>query len=873
MPFARSAGRFRSSRPLGMVASLWILLPVAAMAAILLLGGAGNDFAIIGGIVQSASLLTMLAVLLAPTAGPFGRHPLKPAALLFPMFVAALLAAELMPLPASWWASLPGRELPAQILAAAQVTSTWRSLSLDPAATISAALELLPGLALLLLGARSGSRGRHLLIGTLITVALVSTVLGALQSLAAERDWLFPYGQHSGQSPGLFVNRNHQASFLLLAIPLLACWVTAVPLLARADRASRLFIAVGGIAILAIGTIATASRAGFTLLPLTLVAAGFILRREAPNLRAFLAVMLPVAVLVAVASQSPIVHRALDRFDRTTDGRLLFWHNVNQTAAHYRPVGSGLGTFEAVYPSGEPREQLGGFYVNNAHNDYAELWLEIGAAAPLGFVVLLWLMAHGARRKLGRSAPDEHKRLAIAALTGLVLLILHSTVDYPLRMMGLMGIAGLLLGLLLGDAGQRVRPPWRAIRREPAVQVTPRQRAVAIGGNIAVATTILLLLVPIWGIALPRSASGDRATAGAALGISPWSPDLLTRAGLDALAAGQTDEATGLARRSIALAPMNPPAAGLLVSAWQTAGRPQDAGRLLAVVRRLGWREPRIQFALLEQAERARNDEAVVIHADALLRTGNYVAQVRPFLRQLEWIPAANAALARALAKDPAWRGEFLTNLADLDPQDVAMHARLLTHLAGTGVAAQPAEIDALLRYLVDHERVSEAAGYAVAFRRLDDRANLIDAGSLEPLDRTGPGHPFAWQPGTALGTTVSATPDRGIAIASARSTAGTALRRLTALSAGRHRLRGHAIEDARGAWRVYRWTLNCRGSGKLILPTETGPEQRHGDRISFDLGFTVPADCPAQDLILNLDSSNGGPAGITLRSISLEKD
>ena len=44
------------------------------------------------------------------------------------------------------------------------------------------------------------------------------------------------------------------------------------------------------------------------------------------------------------------------------------------------PVGAGLGTFVPVYAMFEKPEQVSLFYVNRAHNDVLELWLETGVA-------------------------------------------------------------------------------------------------------------------------------------------------------------------------------------------------------------------------------------------------------------------------------------------------------------------------------------------------------------------------------------------------------------------------------------------------------------------------------------------------------------
>jgi O-antigen ligase len=101
------------------------------------------------------------------------------------------------------------------------------------------------------------------------------------------------------------------------------------------------------------------------------------------------------------------------------------------------PFGSGFGTFVPIYEKFVPRTQLNDRLVNHAHNDWLELWLTGGLPAIIlaaGF--LAWLAASTFRAwsddQPGASVLDL--ALAQAASIVIVLLLLHSVVDYPLRM-------------------------------------------------------------------------------------------------------------------------------------------------------------------------------------------------------------------------------------------------------------------------------------------------------------------------------------------------------------------------------------------------------------------------------------------------------
>jgi hypothetical protein len=111
---------------------------------------------------------------------------------------------------------------------------------------------------------------------------------------------------------------------------------------------------------------------------------------------------------------------------------------TSQAAIANMPFGSGFGTFVPVYERFAPRTLLADTYVNRAHNDWLELWLTGGAPAiilALGF--LAWFASANFRvwSSGGQQpeAPVLDLALAQAASIVIVLLLLHSVVDYPLR--------------------------------------------------------------------------------------------------------------------------------------------------------------------------------------------------------------------------------------------------------------------------------------------------------------------------------------------------------------------------------------------------------------------------------------------------------
>jgi len=97
-----------------------------------------------------------------------------------------------------------------------------------------------------------------------------------------------------------------------------------------------------------------------------------------------------------------------------------------------RPLlGWGLGTFPDVYP--QFRSFYTTFFVNEAHNDYVQLLVETGLT---GFAVGIWFLVltfRGARGKLEDWTETVNGTLTVAALLGIVGILVHSFFDFNLQ--------------------------------------------------------------------------------------------------------------------------------------------------------------------------------------------------------------------------------------------------------------------------------------------------------------------------------------------------------------------------------------------------------------------------------------------------------
>ena len=436
--------------------SQWDALAIAAgvlLAFSLFLGGASRAHALPLALVELASLPVLgLAFIRLIRSGAWKSHrfllALAGAAVALPLL-------QLMPLPYSLWASLPGREGAVQALELAGVQPAWLPISLAPDQTWQAFLALMPPVAMLLAALTLDRPVVHRLVWGVLAFTLVSIVLGTLQ-IISDSTTFYPWATtNHGSLVGFFANRNHMATLCLIALPFAAA-LTGSGMNSRApDATLRVWIGllVIGLIIVAIGAI----RSRFGVLAIVPAMIGCLLvawvssgrgRPSLPVLGLALGAALGLGV-IGLFALGPV----LDRFDTdmTTDVRLENWPIVARAAQDFLPLGSGLGSFDPVYRSYEPVETLKAAYFNQAHNDYLQMWLTTGW---MGIAVIIAAFVWWGRRSLSAWRAGVHldRDLQRAASVALLLVAVHSAADYPLRTEAIAVIFALACAILDGAA-------------------------------------------------------------------------------------------------------------------------------------------------------------------------------------------------------------------------------------------------------------------------------------------------------------------------------------------------------------------------------------------------------------------------------------
>lgn len=408
-----------------------------------------------GGSSQESGAGVLLVQLLALPALAWAgwqllQRPAGPVHLAWLAFAAALVAIPLLQVLMPGAMGGEGRADLTRDLARFGIAAPahW---SLAPSATAAAGFQLLPALAVFALALTLPTAAHRRLVQLVIALAMASLVLGVAQLGAPQESPLNPYPQWAPAMNGFFANPNHQATLLVVAATL-ACARLAMVLGAwppgRPHRVMHGTVAALVMLLAAVALPLTGSRAGVVLIILScalVVAAHWPAWRGGTRGRIALAASLGVAALALFLALRWMQVEAIDELRGPL--RAL----TGEIAARFAPLGAGVGSYVPVFEQEAPRALLMGNYVNHAHNEYAQWWLEAGIAAALAMVLGAAALALTLRGLLRQ--PPQARGLGVTALVALGAILAHSLVDYPLRTPALLAVAAALAGIAAAQAG------------------------------------------------------------------------------------------------------------------------------------------------------------------------------------------------------------------------------------------------------------------------------------------------------------------------------------------------------------------------------------------------------------------------------------
>jgi O-antigen ligase len=436
-----------------------------------------------------ARLAIRLSLLAALAAAPLAFGGVQPS------FYPGLLAVLFLTGAASWararWARANGEHVPAvpgvklllalHVLVLLQLTplpepllakispgsvallgfreyGSWHPVSVDPAAT-RRGLAFLAGMSLLFATSfrefRNERWARRLAL-VVVGVAIVATLVGFVQRASPDPGLIYgrwkPVQSHAVFGP--YVNKNHYAGYVVMAVPLALGLTLAaffrlgeswrrlgIRALARSETTTALQGSAAMILLVA-GVLFSTSRSGVIAMAVALVAVALLFAR----------LRLPALILVAAVAAFGIATVDLGWFFDAFKGRGLQASRVNLWLDQLRLVPSFpfLGTgWNALGRAYGPIQRYGrGEGYDQAHNDYLQLYLETGPAGALIGAGLLVLLARGALR--GSRGSEFGRGIFAALLASAITALADFNWQIPANAATFVALAGAAIGRAAG---------------------------------------------------------------------------------------------------------------------------------------------------------------------------------------------------------------------------------------------------------------------------------------------------------------------------------------------------------------------------------------------------------------------------------------
>lgn len=414
----------------------------------------------------------MLLVLVAaypPWSGPDESSPLHKALLA----TAVAMACQLVPLPAGI----------VDLLSPAD-RRIWQSLSLVP---VTGALPLSTDLAYSFraLGVGGGAFLTFVIARRVFAaggvriaargIAAIGLLLAA-ESVAQEATarGLIYWRWHPGEGPppfGPFLNRNHFATWMVMAIPLGLGYLVAhasvhqrreifgAPWQKRLVEAldARSIWLAAAICLMLVGLVACLSRSGLIGLAAALLLGGWLRRRRAGAGVMGWGLLALLAALGAAAVRGNVgqVYERFGAAGAATAYRMNIWRATLDVAQDFWLTGSGAGTLPTVMLVYQRTPSL--FRIGSAHNHYLQVAAEGGLLIGIPVAVALALFVRASRDALARDESGMYF-LRAGALSGLFGVAVQNIWDVGLTTPANAVLAALAAAIAVHRPAPRLRP-------------------------------------------------------------------------------------------------------------------------------------------------------------------------------------------------------------------------------------------------------------------------------------------------------------------------------------------------------------------------------------------------------------------------------
>jgi O-antigen ligase len=288
-----------------------------------------------------------------------------------------------------------------------------------------------------------------------------------------------------GSSFGPFVNKNHFAGWMLLALPLtvglasgrIARGMRGVKpqwrerlLWLSSPEANQLILLIAASTLMGLALVLTTSRSAIGAMALALALTGWFVKQARVTARRQAATHLYLALLacavVGWVGAGTIGHHFVEAEWGEFHRRLGPWSDAWRIATAFPLVGTGLNTY-GVATLFYQRHDLA-FHYAEAHNDYLQLAAEGGLLLTIPAALCVLLLIGGIRKRMREDIGTSTYWIRAGAITSLVAIALQEGVEFSLQMPGNAALFAVVCGIALH------KTPHRRLKEKETDGVVPR---------------------------------------------------------------------------------------------------------------------------------------------------------------------------------------------------------------------------------------------------------------------------------------------------------------------------------------------------------------------------------------------------------------
>jgi O-antigen ligase len=282
----------------------------------------------------------------------------------------------------------------------------------------------------------------------------VLAIIGFVQKSISSRHLYGFWELEPGRLPfGPFVNRNHFAGWMVMALPLtLGLLVAGIDqgmrgvkrdwhhrvLWFASPEANRLILAAAAAVLMALSLVMTMSRSGMTALALSMLVTGWFVaqrvRSRSRRIAAAICLVLLATTVIVWSGPDVIASRFAAADWGEFNNRRGAWLDALSVARAFPLAGTGLNTYWAAALFYQRHDMS--YFFGQAHNDYLQLVAEGGLLVTVPVIVCVCVFLHDVRRSLQSSRGETSWWLRAGAVASLIAIGFQESVDFSLQMPG-----------------------------------------------------------------------------------------------------------------------------------------------------------------------------------------------------------------------------------------------------------------------------------------------------------------------------------------------------------------------------------------------------------------------------------------------------